>query len=91
MAKSNLQKHGTYIRHANKTSEDYFSPVSAVPGAGLFLGIDRASTPMVEPDNSNYTSGYTLLADPPYYYANAFRYPNINICVWYSHWFYNIS
>ena len=91
MAKLNLQKHGTLISYANKTSENYFGLISVIPGAGLFLGIDRLSPAVVEPDNSNHTAGCSFLADPPYYYADAFRYPDINIHMWHSDWFYSIS
>ena len=91
MAKFNLQKHGTHISYANKTSKNYFGLISAIPGAGLFFGIDRLSTAMVESDHSNHTTGYTLLAHRPYYYEDAFRYTDINIRIWYSDWIYSIS
>ena len=91
MAKLNLLKHGTLIRYPNKICEDYFGLLSFIPGAGLFFGIDWLSPTVVESDNSNHTSGCSFLADPPYYYADAFRYPDINIHMWYCDWFYSIS
>ena len=91
MAKLNLLKHGTLIRYPNKTCEDYFVLVSVIPSADLFFGIDRLSPAVVEPDHSNHPSGCSFLADPPYRYSDAFRYPDINLYMWYCDWFYNIS
>jgi hypothetical protein len=91
MAKFNLQKHGTHLSYANKTSPNYLGFISVIPGTGLFLGIDWPSPAVVESYNSSHTTGCTLLADPPYYYTDSFRYTDIDIRMWNSDWFYRIS
>ena len=91
MAKLNLQKHGTDINYATQNSQNSFGPISVIPGTGLFLGINWISTTMVKPGNSDHPASCTFLANPPYYHADTFRYPDINIRMWYSDWFYSIS
>jgi hypothetical protein len=91
MAKLNLQKHGKHTSYANKTSQSYFGPISVIPSADLFFGVDGLSPAVVEPDHSNHPSGCSFLADPPYRHSDAFRYPNINIHMWHCDWFYSIT
>ena len=57
----------------------YFSVLTGYPP--LWLSLIIAIIPVA----------VSFLADPPYRYSDAFRYPNINIHMWNSDWFYSIS
>ena len=91
MAELNLLKHGTLTRRPNKTCEDYINLLSFVPCACLFFGIDWLSPIVGEFGHSHHTSGRSSLADPSSSHADAIRYPDTNIHMWYCGWFYNIS